>query len=243
MNRANGLKCRAVEILSRVGLLEAESFLHRTQREIDPQLGGAVVETTSSVPLTITKHEADDSLWQRFTGDAEVYSANPVRRIRLSHKLLPKLTLSCLKYAKLAVGGFAKSVSSTFAFDGERFKLSTHMLLRRHIEAGIAVYIWTASSFLPNSGMEFVEEALITTRDTKPLEDKRPALFQYWYRIYAQEGALTQESSPSIDLELLSESAMRLRGHMSMRYLQSLEFSLMSGTSSGLPSCEGQNLI
>lgn len=65
-------------ILSRVGLLDAKSFLHRTQREIDPQLG-SVVEIVSSVPLAISKQETDEIIWRRFTVDAEVYAANPVR--------------------------------------------------------------------------------------------------------------------------------------------------------------------
>lgn len=78
MNRSNRLELNTVAILSRVGLLEADSFLYQTQREIDPQLG-PVVETVSSVPLVISKHEAEETLWRRFTGDAEINSAHPVR--------------------------------------------------------------------------------------------------------------------------------------------------------------------
>lgn len=72
MNRSRRLELDVLATLSRVGLLEAESFLHRTQRQVDPQLG-PVLETVSSVPLIISKREADEALLQRFTGDLEIY--------------------------------------------------------------------------------------------------------------------------------------------------------------------------
>lgn len=78
LDRSSRLELNAVETLSRVGLLDAESFLHRTQREIHPQLG-SVVETVSSVPLAISKHEADEALQRRFTADAKINSSHLVR--------------------------------------------------------------------------------------------------------------------------------------------------------------------
>lgn len=155
------------------------------------------------------------------------------------------------QYTALAVGAFAKSVKSTFVFDSQRFELTTHMLLRRHPDAGSAVYIWIASTRLPNTGVQFVEQALISARDTAPSSAsavKRPALFQYWYRIHAEEeSAVAHERTaplPLGDLGLLKESAMRLRSHLSLDYLKSLEYSLMSGTSisSAVPSCDAHML-
>lgn len=149
------------------------------------------------------------------------------------------------QYTHLAVGGFTKSHSSTFAFGGQRFKLTTDMLLRRHVNAGIAVYVWIGVTIAPNMGVVFVEQALITARDPKPSAAsavKRPALFQYWYRIHTEETDVGHGDLPLADLELLKESAMRLRSHLSMRYIQSLENSLISGDLNGLPLCQPQSL-
>lgn len=70
--------------------MDAESFLHRTQREIHPQLG-SVVETASSVPLTISKHETDEALRRKFTADAAINSSHLVRSLILPTCLMCQL--------------------------------------------------------------------------------------------------------------------------------------------------------
>lgn len=108
------------------------------------------------------------------------------------------------------------------------------MLLRRRLVMGDVVYFWTASTSVPNTGIEFMEEGLIAARDGEPSSIQRPALFQYWHRIHAEEYAAAHERLATTDLELLKESAMRLRNHLSMSYLQALENSLVSGNISAI---------
>lgn len=75
------------------------------------------------------------------------------------------------------------------------------MLLRRHPDTGSAVFVWIACTHSPNTDVQFVEQAPITARDTKPTNAfaaKLPALFQYWHRIHAEESAVARKSLWSI---------------------------------------------
>lgn len=152
-------------------------------------------------------------------------------------------------YTTFTDGGFTKAYPSTFAFGRERFRLTSHMLLRRCVKADTVLYIWTAYTLIPKTTVAFIEESLITVRDPSSSQSvERPALLQCWYRVHSKERAVpgykSHDGAPA-NLELLKENAMRLRSNMGMSYIQSLESLLLDEISleladdykHSIPSC------
>lgn len=72
----------APAILDRTGLSRTDSFLYRTQREIDVQLG-PLFESVSSTPLVMNTQQADIALWQRLMQDSQQTFDLPVRHAAL----------------------------------------------------------------------------------------------------------------------------------------------------------------
>lgn len=107
VNQAARLGSDAIAILDRIGLLRIDSFLFRSQRYTDQQLG-SVVEAVSSTPLLISKQQADVALWRQFSHDLELGSCHngrvgsdlTVRGPEIMHEETERSTndLSCVEH-------------------------------------------------------------------------------------------------------------------------------------------------
>lgn len=122
-----------------------------------------------------------------------------------------------------------KEHHSTFEFAGRCFELTSQMLMQRHVQADIVVYIWTSTTSIPDTNLQLIEESLMSLR--KPMSSTSPssmraALFQCWYQIHSKRCASQDEGS--FDLELLTETAMRMRSTFATNYLEAVENALMN---------------
>lgn len=189
-DRLRRLETDAMAILERVGLLNTESFLLRTEYETDVSLG-SVIYRISSTCLFSDKDEADAAVWRRFTHDIRPAQGHSVREAQ---------TLGAGSALDSPVG-----IIANVPGHGRPVRKVPHLHVRfqglatqAHVgHVGPSPCSGRQHCVRVNSNDASAEQAHPFHRDKldpaarrRTLSSKRAALMQLWYRIYAEETSL-----------------------------------------------------